>query len=83
MLREAQCQSISESFIFQELGQSHNRTHPLDFSTDIFLSTLQTDPDTTSVGHGTNMHKPEVIAISYGECMLQVFCSKVFFCVSP
>ena len=53
MPREAQYNSegdqcISESFIVQELGRSHNRTykaHPFDFSTDIFLSTLQKDPD--------------------------------------
>ncbi len=41
---------ISESFIVQELGWSHNRTykaHPFDFSTGIFLSTLQKDPDIT------------------------------------
>ena len=57
MPNEAQCKSeggecISESFIVQELGQSHNRTykaHPFDFSTDIFFSTLQKDPDTVTL----------------------------------
>ena len=41
--------TTSESFIVQELGRSHNITykaHPFDFSTDIFLNTLQKDPDT-------------------------------------
>ena len=36
-------------FIVQELGRYHNRTykaHPFDFSTDLFLSTLQKDSDT-------------------------------------
>ncbi len=40
------------SFIVQELGQSHNRTykaHPFDFSTDIFLGTLQKDSDMVSI----------------------------------
>ena len=36
-------------FIVQEQGRSDNRTYKaraVDFSTDIFLSTLQKDPDT-------------------------------------
>ncbi len=40
---------VLKSFSVQELRRSHNRkrkAHPFDLSSDIFLSTLQKDPDT-------------------------------------
>ena len=78
MPREAQCKSegdwcISKSFIVQELGRSPNRTykaHPFDFNTNIFLSTLQKDPDTcyTSITIYQSMNNklaPHNLAIMY------------------
>ena len=76
MAREALCKSeedqcISESLIVQELGRSHKRpykAHPFDFNTDIFLSTLQKDPNTGGKAEGTCPPKQYYLSSFQSDC---------------